>query len=177
MILFYAQHLLGAGHLRRIAAIAAETAAHGYPTAVVSGGAPVAEIAFGSAEVLQLPVLKSVDTRFAELVDAGGRSVDDAWKRRRAAQLLEFVASRRPRTIVVETFPFGRRKLGFELVALLAHVRELAARPATAHPRTADGVAGPRPGRHRGTVIAGCTGRRDRPCRGRRATRPGRISL
>jgi predicted glycosyltransferase len=47
---------------------------------------------------------------FKQLLDAAGRPVDEAFKmRRRDTQLATFRASR-PRILMIEMFPFGRRR-------------------------------------------------------------------
>lgn len=109
---FYVQHLLGIGHLKRAATLARAMRAAGFQVTLASGGMPVPGI-----EVLQLPPASSPDFRI--LLDERGRPVDEAWKERRRDTLRAAYAAVRPDVLVVELFPFGRRQMRFELVALL----------------------------------------------------------
>jgi predicted glycosyltransferase len=118
-ILFYVQHLLGIGHLRRSAAIVRALGATGAKVVFVSGGLPVSGLDVGSARLVQLPPLQSVDEHFSGLADQDGRAVDDAWKEARTAQLLATFEAARPRMLVTEMFPLGRRQMRFELLPLL----------------------------------------------------------
>lgn len=118
-VLVYVQHLLGSGHLRRAALLAREFSAAGMDTILVSGGRPVADLDAGSATLVQLPSAAARDERFAELVDEGGRAVDEAWRAARRDRLLALFASFRPDGLVIELYPFGRRQMAFELAPLL----------------------------------------------------------
>lgn len=119
-VLLYVQYLLGIGHLRRAAILARALAAEGLDVLLVSGGAPVAGLRLDGVRLAQLPVLRSADAQFTTLVDARGRAVDGDWKADRRAQLLRIFAAHRPHALIVESFPFGRRQLRFELLPLLA---------------------------------------------------------
>ncbi|HEV3007970.1 MAG TPA: glycosyltransferase [Burkholderiales bacterium] len=111
-VFFYVQHLLGIGHLKRAATLAQALRAAGFEVTLASGGAPVEGI-----EVLQLPPVSSPD--FKQLIDENGRPVDEAWKARRRAALLEAFRRATPGILVIELFPFGRRQMRFELLPLL----------------------------------------------------------
>ena len=119
----YVQHLLGIGHLKRVATIAHALRAHGFDVVLASGGMPVRGIAVD----VQLPPAASADLR--TLVDERGRPVDDAWKRGRAAALLDAWHAARADVLVIELFPFGRRQMRFELLPLLEDAHRLASRP------------------------------------------------
>ena len=71
------------------------------------------------------------DAGFRTLVDEAGRPVDDDWKRRRREAFLEVFALSRPNALVVETFPFGRGLLRFELEPLLDAALDRRRRPLT----------------------------------------------
>jgi predicted glycosyltransferase len=118
-ILFYVQHLLGIGHLRRSAAIVRALDAAGMKVVLVSGGLPVPGLDIGSARLVQLPPLQSPDEHFSGLADQDGRAVNAAWKDARAARLLETFHAARPRLLITEMFPLGRRQMRFELLPLL----------------------------------------------------------
>jgi predicted glycosyltransferase len=71
----------------------------------------------------------AADLTFRTLVDAAGRPVDDAWRRRRAAALLDARRFARADVLVVELFPFGRRQMRFELLPLVEDALRLKPRP------------------------------------------------
>jgi len=127
-VLLYVQHLLGIGHLRRAAILARALAAAGLRVDLVSGGMPLAGLELGGARLWQLPPARTLDDGRWALVDGGGREVDEAWRGRRRARLLEIFKDSRPDALVVEMFPFGRRQMAYELTPLLEAAR--AARPA-----------------------------------------------
>lgn len=126
-VFIHVQHLLGTGHLRRAAAIAAALADAGFEVEIASGGPPIGGLEIGGARLFQLPALRTADLSFKRLIDDRGQPVDEAWRAARRAQLLARFHALRPDVLITELFPFGRRALEFELVPLLdaAH----AARP------------------------------------------------
>ncbi len=129
-VLVYVQHLLGTGHLRRAAVLARETAALGLEVTLVSGGAPEADLDVAPARLVQLPPVRALDESFAVLVDEAGTPIDDAWRERRRRLLLEAWRRAAPDVLVIELFPFGRRKMRFELLPLLEAAAAAAPRPA-----------------------------------------------
>jgi len=127
--MIWAQHLLGIGHLKRAAALARGFAEAGLETILVSGGLPVTGLALGGARLIQLPPLKTVgDGRWA-LLDRGGAPVDEAWLARRRDRLLALFRAIRPAALVLEMYPFGRRKFAFELEPLLDAAMAARSRP------------------------------------------------
>ena len=112
-VFFYVQHLLGIGHLKRAATLARALERGGFEVTLASGGLPVEGI-----PVLQLPPASS-DASLKRLLDENGNPVDDAWKKRRTAALLESYAASKARILLIELFPFGRRQMRFELLPLL----------------------------------------------------------
>lgn len=115
----YVQHLMGIGHQRRMAAIARACVARGFAVTYVSGGMPVAELDTDGCDVVQLPPCRSPDLRFAELVDANGAVVTDAWREQRITLLLQAWRSRSHSALLTETYPFGRKLMQFELLPLV----------------------------------------------------------
>ena len=122
-VLIHVQHLLGIGHLMRAARIARASADAGLDTVLASGGPPTVALDAGDARLWQLPPMRAGDAAFTALVDADGRPIDDAWRARRRARLLEIYGSFDPDVLVTELFPFGRRQCRFELLPLLAAAR------------------------------------------------------
>lgn len=128
-ILFHVHHLLGTGHLFRAARLAKALAEAGHEVHLASGGLPLARIDTGGAELHQLPPARAEDDRFQTLVDAEGRPVDETWRDRRRQRLLDLFEALKPDMLVVETFPFGRGLIRFELEPLMAAARAAAWRP------------------------------------------------
>ena len=118
-VLFYVQHLQGVGHLYRAARIARAMAAAGLAVDLVSGGRPVPGLNAGSATLHQLAPLQCPDGDFANLRDGRGDPVDEAFKDRRREALLALFRESVPDAVIIEAFPFGRRQMGFELLAFL----------------------------------------------------------
>lgn len=129
-VFFYVQHLLGIGHLRRAAAIARALDRGGLAVTFVSGGEPVPGLELGGAELVQLPPARSGDERFGSIVDADGRPIDEAWRERRRAALLEAFERCAPQAVIIELYPFGRRPFRFELQPLLEAAHGRKPRPA-----------------------------------------------
>ncbi len=128
-VLLYVQHLLGIGHLRRASLLAKALDQNGFSVVLVSGGAPVAGLDIGAAGFVQLPPLRTRDESFSELLDQSGRPIDDAWKAARRARLLALYRTLKPRALLIEMFPFGRRQMRFELLPLLEAAAESTPRP------------------------------------------------
>ncbi len=128
-VMIYVQHLLGIGHLRRASVLARACVERGLDVTLVSGGMAVDDIDLAGATFVQLAPLRSRDETFSELVDATGRPVDAAWLERRKARLLELFARVRPHVLVIEMFPFGRRRLRGEILALLEAAHGARPRP------------------------------------------------
>jgi predicted glycosyltransferase len=129
-ILFYVQHLLGIGHLRRALHLVGSLAQAGFAVTLVSGGEPLPELAVTPARrVVQLPPIRARDASFRNLVGTDGRPVDDALRAARTAALLAAFAEAAPDALVIEAYPFGRRALRFELEPLIAAARARQPRP------------------------------------------------
>ncbi|MEH6495313.1 MAG: glycosyltransferase [Pseudomonas marincola] len=117
-ILFYVQHLLGIGHLRRTATLSRNLARNGFDVTIVSGGHKI-EIDFGEAKIRQLPATRATDLFFKQLVDEDGNDIDDTWRQNRSNELLNIYHEVQPDILITELFPFGRRQMRFELLPLL----------------------------------------------------------
>ena len=118
-VLFYVQHLLGIGHLRRAVTLARGLTEAGLEVTVISGGQPIPGSDLGDARLVQLPPVRATDMSFKVLLDEHGRPVDEAWKAMRRDALLEAWRRTAPRLLLFELFPFGRWGLRFELLPLL----------------------------------------------------------
>ncbi|WP_419903209.1 glycosyltransferase family protein [Kiloniella sp.] len=118
-VLFYVQHLLGIGHQRRAATLTRAMERAGLNVAFVSGGMAVPGLDTGTAAFYQLDPVRADGIYFTELLDQNGRPVDKTFKQNRSEQLLKIFQETKPRLILLEMFPFGRRQMRFELVPLL----------------------------------------------------------
>jgi len=118
-VLFYVQHLLGIGHLRRAATLTRAMADRGLHVTIVSGGEDIPGLDIGSAEFVQLPPTRATDLFFKELVDDNNRPIDGDWKNRRAEALLTAYRAANAHLIMFELFPFGRRQMRFEIDPVL----------------------------------------------------------
>jgi predicted glycosyltransferase len=128
-VLFWVQHLLGIGHLTRAATLVRALRRAGLRVTLVSGGLPVEGLELEGAELVQLEPVQSDGIDFKVLLDARGRPVDEAFQARRRDHLLETFRARRPRLVMLEMFPFGRRQMRFELLPLLDAIRASRPRP------------------------------------------------
>jgi predicted glycosyltransferase len=124
-ILIHVQHLLGTGHARRMASVAAACADAGHDVTLATGGMPL-DLAAGDARCVQLPALRATDATFATLVDADGHAIDESWRAHRLDATLALFDSVRPDLMIVELYPFGRSMLRFELEPLLARAARIA---------------------------------------------------
>jgi predicted glycosyltransferase len=115
----WVQHLLGIGHVRRAALLTRAMVEAGLDVTVASGGFPVAGVDHGGARVVQLPPARSADKTFKRIVGEDGQQIDDAWRERRRAALLDLADAVEPDILLLETYPFGRRPFRFELLPLL----------------------------------------------------------
>jgi predicted glycosyltransferase len=131
-VLFYVQHLLGIGHIRRASLIVKAMTAAGLDVTLVSGGEPLETMDIGRARLIQLAPVRAGDARFSVLVDEHGKPIDDAWKAARRERLLSVFHETAPHVLLMEMYPFGRRKMAFELLPLLDAARAARPRPCIA---------------------------------------------
>jgi predicted glycosyltransferase len=122
-VLLYVQHLLGIGHIRRAAVLARAFRQAGLKVVFVTGGLPVNGLGLDGIEVVQLPPARSRDESFTVILDENGQPIDAAWQARRRELLLETYRRTRPRVVMTELYPFGRRKMRFELDPLIEAAR------------------------------------------------------
>ena len=128
-VLIAVTHLLGAGHLTRAAALARAFAAAGHEALLVSGGRPAPMVRPEGLRLVQLPSLHVVGTDFSRLLGPDGHPADAALIARRRALLLDALADFAPDAVITELFPFGRRALAAELLALVDAARAHRPRP------------------------------------------------
>lgn len=120
-LLFYCQHVMGMGHLVRSLALA-EALTDRFRVVLLNGGLMPAGIRLPEKlEVINLPPL-GLDN--GQLVSRVGGDLVNAKSDRRELILKTF-QSLRPEVLLIELFPFGRKKFEFELLPLLEESRKL----------------------------------------------------
>jgi predicted glycosyltransferase len=129
-VLIVVTHLLGVGHLARAALIARALVEAGSIVRLVSGGKPSATVDLAGLDVVELPPVHCVGTDFKTLRSEDGSVADEDYLTSRSDALLDAYSSFNPDVLVTELFPFGRRQLAVEFMALLEAARATNPRPA-----------------------------------------------
>ena len=126
-LLFYCQHILGIGHLIRSMAIA-RGLTQDSKVYFVNGGEVIQDFPIPEGiEIINLPAIKT-DANFRELqVPDGFADVESTLEYRRD-RLLEICDRIRPAVVMVELFPFGRRRFSTELIPLLERAKQYGAK-------------------------------------------------
>ncbi len=128
-VLIWVQHMLGSGHFKRAATLAEAIAADGLDVTLVSGGPPVNWISPQGVQVEQLPPIRARDRHFSAMVDMDGQPISQVFLAKRRAKLMSIFARTRPRVVLTEMFPFGRRAFQAELTRLLDSAAGFRPRP------------------------------------------------
>lgn len=116
-LLFYCQHSLGLGHLVRSLALADGLAEY-FNVVVLNGGRlPAGTVIPTGVELVNLVPLGHDED--AQLVSHDPAHTVDQAKVLRRTRILDTFAEQRPAVVLVELFPFGRKKFAFELIPLL----------------------------------------------------------
>lgn len=124
-VLIAVTHLLGTGHLSRALTLGRAFAAAGHQVQVASGGFPAPQLDHSGVELVQLPPLRSDGVNFTRLLTSDGTPADDAWLSARIAALTGALTTLQPDILITELYPFGRRALAPEFLALLQAARDL----------------------------------------------------
>ena len=122
-VLIAVTHLLGTGHLARAALIARAFSGQGHDVTLVTGGTTVPRVETSGLRLTQLPALKSDGVNFSKLLDSEGRPADDTLFARRRDMAIATLFEVNPDVLITELFPFGRRNLQGEFLALLEAAR------------------------------------------------------
>jgi predicted glycosyltransferase len=89
----------------------------------VNGGESLSGIDIPSwVTVVNMPPITS-DGEFQSLNVSTSQSTLEEVQQARKAQLLDCFDRHRPHVLIIELFPFGRKRFAFELLPLLAHIR------------------------------------------------------
>lgn len=117
-LLFYCQHILGIGHLVRSMEIVRGLLSD-FQICFLNGG----EIVDGfqvpdGIELINLPAIKT-DAEFRTLEAVDPAYTLESVQELRTTQILEAFHQFQPDIVLVELFPFGRRRFSFELIPLM----------------------------------------------------------
>ncbi len=118
-ILFYVQHLLGVGHVFRAQRLCEGFTAAGLSVDVVFGGEPLPNMKFAAKSIHFLPPIKAGAIDYSFNVDLDGNRLSDAYMAERQSRLLDIFDSLAPDLILFEAWPFGRRVIRHEIMAML----------------------------------------------------------
>ncbi len=122
-VLIWVQHLLGIGHLARVATLARAMTGAGMNVVIASGGERVPVIDVGGARLVQLPSARAIDIFFKVLHDANDCKIDVDWRERRREATLNVYRNFAPDILLTELFPYGRRQFRFEMEPLLEEAK------------------------------------------------------
>lgn len=124
VLFFHVQHLLGIGHQMRAAALARACAVRGFDVHYASGGFPDREFDLGASHYHQLPPVRVKDADFSNLVDDADRTINEDWWNKRRDATLALFDRLTADILLLEGFPFARRKFAAELIPLIDKARE-----------------------------------------------------
>jgi predicted glycosyltransferase len=127
-LLFYCQHSLGIGHLTRSFALAQALRAQ-FRVVFLNGGRLPAGVSVPTGVAcIQLPPL-GLDEGHALVCRDEAHDLATAWAERHRL-IQEAVAATRPALLLVELFPFGRKKFAAEILPMIRAVRRQGGRVA-----------------------------------------------
>ena len=120
-IIFYCQYVWGMGHLFRSLELVRALADH--DVVLVAGGREVDVRPPDHVTLVRLPGLY-MDEKFTTLIpEEPGKAVDEI-QRERKDILFSLFEKHQPDVFMIELYPFGRTKFGFELQPLLDGIRQ-----------------------------------------------------
>jgi predicted glycosyltransferase len=120
-VLIYCQHVLGMGHLIRSMAIA--RALKNCAVTFINGGESLSGVEVPPwVSIENLPSISS-DSEFQELKIHRQDMTLEQVQRARRNRLIALFDRLCPDVLLIELFPFGRKRFAFELLPLLAHIR------------------------------------------------------
>ena len=122
-LLFHCQHAMGMGHLIRSLALA-EAFAQKFRVILLNGGPfPKGVARPANIEIIDLPALGlEMD---GTLISREGEQSPAALRNQRRAMILETFRRTRPHVLLIELFPFGRKKFANELLPLLEEANRM----------------------------------------------------
>jgi predicted glycosyltransferase len=123
VLLFYCQHSLGMGHLMRACHLVRQLTREFRVVFLNGGPIPEGVPMPAEAEIVNLPPL-GMDEDSALISRDGNISVEQAQAERKAL-ILALLEAHKPAAVVIELFPFGRKKFAFELLPLLKTIQRM----------------------------------------------------
>lgn len=117
-VMFYCQHILGMGHLIRSVEIV-KGLFPDFQICLINGGQVIPEFEFPpEIEVINIPAVKT-DSEFNELRPVDESLTMEEVEEKRKNLLLDTCDRFQPDILIIELFPFGRRRFSFELIPLV----------------------------------------------------------
>jgi predicted glycosyltransferase len=117
-VMFYCQHILGMGHLVRSMEIVRSLVSD-FQVCFINGGQVIQEFpAPPAVEVINIPAIKT-DSEFQQLSPVDDSLTLEEVQILRREQLLNTFNRFQLDILIVELFPFGRRRFSFELIPLM----------------------------------------------------------
>ncbi len=115
-LLFYCQHAMGMGHLVRSLALA-DALSPSFRVVLLNGGEWPSSLSVPrTVEIVKLPPLRLADGQLTSCDSSYSVAQAQAV---RMDQILSSFRQLRPEVLLIELYPFGRKKFGFELLPLL----------------------------------------------------------
>jgi predicted glycosyltransferase len=119
-LLFYCQHAMGMGHLVRSLALA-DALSQSFRVVLLNGGElPPCLLLPRSVEIINLPPLRLAD---GQLISCDNRYSVERAQDARLDQILSMFRRLSPEVLLIELYPFGRKKFEFELLPLLEEAK------------------------------------------------------
>jgi predicted glycosyltransferase len=123
-VMFYCQHILGMGHLIRSVEIVRGLIPD-FQICFINGGQVIPEFEFPpEIEVVNIPAVKT-DSEFQELAPVDDNLTMPAVEMMRTNMLLSICDRFQPDILIIELFPFGRRRFSFELIPLMEKAKTM----------------------------------------------------
>ena len=123
-VMFYCQHILGMGHLIRSVEIV-KGLIPDFQICFINGGQVIPEFEFPlEIEVINIPAVKT-DSEFNELRPVDSSLIMAEAETIRTNMLLETCDRFKPDILIIELYPFGRRRFSFELIPLIEKAKAM----------------------------------------------------
>ncbi|MDJ0575996.1 MAG: glycosyltransferase [Xenococcaceae cyanobacterium MO_234.B1] len=123
-LMFYCQHILGMGHLIRSIEIVRGLIPD-FQVCFINGGQVIEEFEFPQGiEVINIPAVKT-DAEFQKLKPVDDNLTMAEVETIRKEILLNICDRFKPDVLIIELFPFGRRRFSFELIPLLEKAKAM----------------------------------------------------
>lgn len=117
-IMFYCQHIVGMGHLIRTTEIIRGLVSD-FQVCLINGGEIIDEFPLpASVEVINIPAIKT-DAQWKKLQPVDNSLSLEEVKLKRTEKISNVFERFKPDILILELFPFGRRRFSFELIPLL----------------------------------------------------------